>query len=98
MTRVLPCDMIKHFKIRVYGRVQGVGFRVAARNQARSLNLKGWVENLQDGSVLISVQGDDSDCMTFIQWCRNGTGYSWIERIEISEKMPDAFKAFMIKN
>ncbi len=89
--------MIKHFEIRVYGRVQGVGFRAAARNQARSLNLKGWVENLQDGSVLTAIQGDESACGRFIQWCRNGTGYSWVERIEILEKEPEILQTFKVR-
>ena len=90
-------DMIKHFEIRVYGRVQGVGFRFAAVKQARSLNLKGWVENLQDGSVLTAVQGDETACGKFIHWCRNGTGYSWVERMSISEKEPVSFKAFEVR-
>ncbi len=90
-------DMIKHFEIRVYGRVQGVGFRFAAVKQARSLNLKGWVENLQDGSVLAAVQGDEAACGEFIHWCRNGTGYSWIERMSIFEKEPVSFKVFEVR-
>jgi len=89
--------MNKHFEITVYGRVQGVGFRYAARNQARSLNLKGWVENLPDGSVRTAFQGSESACHTFIEWCRNGSGYSWVERIDISEKVPENFKAFTVR-
>lgn len=89
--------MTKHFEIKVYGRVQGVGFRYAARNQARSLNLKGWIENIPDGSVHTAVQGDENACRSYIQWCRNGTGYSWIERLEIAEKEPVEFKAFMVR-
>lgn len=89
--------MIKHFEIRIFGRVQGVGFRFAAVKKARSLNLKGWVENLQDGSVLAAVQGENRACGEFILWCRNGTGYSWVERISISEKEPASFKAFAIR-
>jgi acylphosphatase len=88
--------MIKHFEIKVFGRVQGVGFRYAARNQARSLNLKGWVENCPDGSVRSAVQGDENACRSYIQWCKNGTGYSWTERLEISEKEPQSFKSFAV--
>ena len=90
--------MIKHFEIRVYGRVQGVGFRFAAQNQARSLSLKGWVENHGDGSVIVAVQGDEPDCMAFIQWCKTGTGYSWVERIELTEKKTEEFRGFYIRN
>ncbi|RLD95512.1 MAG: acylphosphatase, partial [Bacteroidetes bacterium] len=52
----------KQYEIVVHGRVQGVGFRYAARNQARSLGLKGWVENQPDGSVRTLVQGPREAC------------------------------------
>lgn len=89
--------MIRHYQIRISGRVQGVGFRYAARNQARALNLKGWVENHPDGSVLTAVQGNEKDCGSYIRWCRSGTGYSWVEGIEITEKDLTHFKGFDIR-
>lgn len=89
--------MIKHFEIRVYGRVQGVGFRYGATRQARRLNLKGWVENLPDGSVRTAVQGDEKSCMDFIRWCRSGTGYSWVERLEINEMALEKFTSFTVR-
>jgi len=90
-------DGIKHYEIIVYGRVQGVGFRYAALNRARSLNLKGWVENLHNGSVRTAIQGNDNSCREYIQWCRNGSGYSWVERLEISEKEPELFTSFVVR-
>jgi len=89
--------MIKHFEISIYGRVQGVGFRYSARNQARQLNLKGWIENSPDGSVRTAIQGKHQACMDFIQWCRTGPGYSWVERVEVSEKQPEDMKAFSVR-
>lgn len=89
-------DGCKHFEINVFGRVQGVGFRYAARNQARALGLKGWVKNLSDGSVRSAVQGDLDSCQKYIHWCRSGTGYSWVERIEIVEKPATTFKYFSV--
>lgn len=39
------------------GRVQGVGFRYTARAIAGRLPVKGFVENLPDGRVLLVVEG-----------------------------------------
>lgn len=89
--------MVRHFEIKVSGRVQGVGFRYAARNQARSLSLKGWVENRPDGSVCTAIQGEENACRSYIQWCRSGTGFSWVERIEIEEKKPGNFTEFVVR-
>ena len=85
------------YEIIIHGRVQGVGFRAAARNQARSLNLRGWVENMPDGSVSLVVCGNREQCGQIIQWCRKGSGYSWVERLEIKEMSPGNFSAFSIK-
>lgn len=41
----------------IYGQVQGVGFRYRAMYAARTLGLTGWVENMEDGSVEMEVQG-----------------------------------------
>lgn len=90
--------MIRNFEIRVYGRVQGVGFRFTARNKARELKLKGWIENMADGSVRTVVEGEESACRNYIQWCRSGTGYSWVERLDILEKAPEDLKAFVVRH
>ena len=46
----------RHYSIE--GQVQGVGFRYRACYAAQSLGLTGWVENEDDGSVSLEVQGD----------------------------------------
>lgn len=45
-------------RLRLRGRVQGVGFRWFVRGVARELGLAGRVRNLRDGSVEIEVAGD----------------------------------------
>lgn len=84
------------FEIIVSGRVQGVGFRAAARRQARYLNLKGWVENLRDGSVRAVVNGDMEKCTAFISWCREGSAYSWVDGVDIREMETERLGPFEI--
>jgi len=88
--------MISQFEIIVSGRVQGVGFRAAARNQARALQLKGWVENLPNGAVRAVIGGETENCTRFINWCREGSSYSWVEKVELKEKKPESLRPFSV--
>lgn len=55
--------------VKFYGIVQGVGFRERTRRMAKSLNLKGWVRNLRDGSVEAVIQGDPDSVEQLINYC-----------------------------
>jgi acylphosphatase len=89
--------METQYQVIVFGRVQGVGFRATARRMARSLRLKGWVENLPDGSVKLVFKGDPGKCNRFIKWCREGSGYSWVEGINILDMKPEPLDHFEIR-
>jgi acylphosphatase len=52
-------DKIIRKEIRVYGWVQGVGFRYRTTYAAESLGATGWVKNESDGSVLMEIQGTE---------------------------------------
>lgn len=88
--------MKSQFEVTISGRVQGVGFRAATKRQARHLLLRGWVENLADGSVRAVIAGDRENCMKFINWCRQGSAYSWVEGINIREMKAEKLGPFEI--
>ena len=57
------------YKIHIKGLVQGVGFRPFIYRLATEQNLKGWVENRNDG-VMIKVQAEYSEVERFISLVR----------------------------
>ena len=54
-------------QIKLYGLVQGVGFRYKARYTADALGLTGFVHNEYDGSVRMEVQGEEAMIDRLIQ-------------------------------
>jgi acylphosphatase len=69
-------------RIRIRGRVQGVGFRWFARVQARRLEVSGWVANLPDGSVEVAASGEQSRLDEFRRALRRGPDGADVDAIE----------------
>lgn len=76
--------MIKRYRVRFYGRVQGVGFRYTAYHTAQALSLTGWVENEFDGTVLCEVQGESAGIDEFLGRLNNGR-YIDVEKMDVKE-------------
>lgn len=85
---------MKHINIKITGRVQGVGFRRAARDRARYLGIKGFVKNEIDGSVYIEAEGNDLALSQFVIWCRKGPDYSDVEELQCVEGDVKGFAVF----
>ncbi len=68
--------------IRVFGRVQGVGFRFYIKNMANSLNLTGWVRNDPDGSVEILANGPIIDLEQLLHHIKVGSIGSQVEKVD----------------
>ena len=58
--------------VSIRGRVQGVGFRYWAEDQALALGLRGWVRNEADGSVTALIAGPDDAVARMIDLFRTG--------------------------
>ncbi|HVR43174.1 MAG TPA: acylphosphatase [Thermoanaerobaculia bacterium] len=68
--------------LRIHGKVQGVGYRFFATRVARRLGLKGHIQNLRDGSVEASVEGESDAIDEWIEELREGPRYAEVTRID----------------
>jgi acylphosphatase len=69
-------------RVRVRGLVQGVGFRWATIDHARSLGLGGWVRNRPDGTVEAVFEGPRARVESMLLWCRRGPSGALVEGVE----------------
>ena len=58
--------------LRLYGTVQGIGFRDWMVGQAQHLGVAGWVRNRRDGSVEALVEGEPAVVEELLRACRLG--------------------------
>jgi acylphosphatase len=72
----------------VCGRVQGVGFRGFADDEARRRGLVGWVRNRVGGAVEIVVAGERAIVDDFVAACRRGPWRARVDHIAIDEATP----------
>ena len=66
----------------VSGRVQGVGFRWFALQQAEQLGLRGWVSNLPDGRVEVVASGDSEALQQLEAALHNGPISGRVDRVD----------------
>jgi len=69
-------------RYRVFGDVQGVGFRAFVWREARQLALAGWVRNRFDGSVEVLAEGSPQELHRLAAVLAAGPRMSRVERVE----------------
>ncbi len=84
-------------RIRIFGYVQGVGFRWYVYKSAKELGLKGYVKNLNDGSVQAVICGKKEDVEKLIEKCYKGPSYAIVNRIDIEDFNNQSFNDFKIE-
>lgn len=71
-------------RLRIYGRVQGVGFRAYIECQAQQLGLHGWVRNRSDGSVEALIHGAPAAVAAMIECAHRGPRAAQVTAVEVS--------------
>ncbi|MCX7041982.1 MAG: acylphosphatase [Gammaproteobacteria bacterium] len=74
----------------VRGKVQGVWFRAATREQALELGLRGEARNLSDGSVRVLACGDDDAVARLQAWLTVGPPLARVSELVREDVDPGA--------
>jgi len=85
------------YKIHVRGRVQGVGFRWSAVREAKKNGITGFVKNMSDGSVYVEAEGYGNQLKAFVEWCKTGTGFGYVESVTTDPYPPVNYKDFRVE-
>lgn len=86
--------MTKTKIIKIYGRVQNIGFRYAAALKAKEHGITGFVKNLPDKTVYIEAQGDEISLEHFLLWCKKGPDWASVTKVIITETETNKYKLF----
>jgi acylphosphatase len=74
------------FTATVHGRVQGVGFRYYTRSMAHRLNVRGYVQNLPNGSVRVECEGQQAAVEQMATWLHKGPSSANVTDVDLHWK------------
>jgi acylphosphatase len=80
----------------VHGRVQGVGFRYAAQDEAVRLGLTGFVRNRSDGAVETEIEGDEASVIRLLDWLHDGPPGARVTKLTVTDISPHGSTEFRI--
>ena len=75
----------KIYKFNADGLVQGVGYRYFVKRKADSLNLKGYVKNLYDGTVEVVAGCNSSELELLLELLKTGPMRSRVKTVDFTE-------------
>lgn len=85
---------MKRLEARIVGHVQGVNFRYYTSQQARRLNLAGWVRNEPDGTVRVVAEGPEEALKSLLDFLHRGPPAARVDRVEA--EWPEATGQFAV--
>jgi len=74
---------MRHLRIVVHGRVQGVGYRAWLAEEARRRGIEGWARNRTNGTVEAVLGGADAAIDQLLAVCREGPPAAQVTDIEM---------------
>jgi len=79
---------MKTVKVRLYGKVQGVNFRVMVQKKALDLNVKGFVKNDPYSILIVHAvfQGEKKNIEKMLNFLRSNPGRSQVEDIKVEDR------------
>ncbi len=81
----------------VEGHVQGVGYRMFVVEEARRLDINGWVRNRSDDSVEITAEGERDDLEQLVYLLREGPHLGTVSHIKATYSSASGeFKQFWV--
>jgi len=87
---------MKHLRITVTGKVQGVYYRATCKAVADQLGLKGFVMNQPDGSVYIEAEGNAFALDDLLEFCHEGPDGAEVSEVSAVEEALRGFKNFVV--
>ena len=88
--------MIKK-RFRIYGHVQGVGFRYFTRQYALKIGVTGFVRNLADGSVEVIAVSSESQIEALDAWLQHGPRTAIVDDVFVEDYLGEKeFTAFQV--
>lgn len=89
MKKLPPHAAVETLAVRITGKVQGVGFRMAAVRRAHSLGIAGWIRNLEDGTVEALLQGAHDGVDNMLSWLHVGPPAARVDEVQSQEVQDD---------
>ena len=97
MERAESAMPIVHAHLSIHGVVQGVYFRAATAETARTFAVAGWVRNTADGVEAV-LEGPRPAVDRVIAWCYGGPPSAVVESVEVDWGEPEGLRGFSIKH
>lgn len=89
-------DVVRR-RVRIRGRVQGVGFRWATEEAAQRIGVAGWVRNRDDGSVEAVFEGTAACVAEAEAFCGQGPPLARVDAVETVEEPSEGLTEFGIR-